>query len=479
MRIGLRILLGYFLIVAVAAILLVRVFVQEVKPGVRQAMEDTLVDTANLLAGQARDDLLAGRINDGRFAASVRELTGRDLGAEIWGFDKRRVSMRVYVTDANGIVVFDSTGEDLGRDYSQWNDVYLTLRGRYGARSTRADPADDQSSVMHVAAPIIDRGGGQERIVGVLTVAKPNLTMAPFIERSQGTIRRWGLLLLGIALAIGLLASWWLSRQLGALRRYADAVTAGERVTPPDAAGEFGDLGRSLAAMREQLEGKQYVEEYVHALTHELKGPLAGIRGSAEMIAAGGETMPEADRARFLAAIRAQGDRMTEMIDKLLALAAVEHRQRIDVPQPVELTALAREAADHMIRKFQSRALSVRIAGPPAVVHGDLFLLRQALVNLLDNAADFAPEGSEVELTIARAGARWEVSVADRGPGVPDYALARAFERFYSLPRPGGGSRSSGLGLCFVAEAAALHGGQATLANREGGGAIATLSLPA
>jgi two-component system sensor histidine kinase CreC len=67
--------------------------------------------------------------------------------------------------------------------------------------------------------------------------------------------------------------------------------------------------------------------------------------------------------------------------------------------------------------------------------------------------------------------------VADRGPGVPEFALERAFERFYSLPRPDGGSRSSGLGLCFVAEVAALHGGRATLANREGGGAIATLTL--
>jgi two-component system sensor histidine kinase CreC len=62
---------------------------------------------------------------------------------------------------------------------------------------------------------------------------------------------------------------------------------------------------------------------------------------------------------------------------------------------------------------------------------------------------------------------------------VPEYALHRAFERFFSMPRPGGGSRSSGLGLCIVAEAAALHGGCATLRNREGGGALATLSLPA
>ena len=102
MKIGLRILLGYFLIVALAALLLGRVFLQEVKPGVRQAMEDTLVDTANLLAEQAKDDLLAGRIADGRFAEHVRALTDRDLGAEIWGFTKRKVSTRIYVTDAAG-----------------------------------------------------------------------------------------------------------------------------------------------------------------------------------------------------------------------------------------------------------------------------------------------------------------------------------------------------------------------------------------
>jgi two-component system sensor histidine kinase CreC len=479
MRIGLRILLGYFVIVAIAAILLGRVFVQEVKPGVRQAMEDTLVDTANLLAAQAKDDLLAGKIDHGRFAASVRGLTDRDLGAEIWGFGKRRLGTRIYVTDVRGIVVFDSSGHDVGADYSRWNDVYLTLRGRYGARSTRADPANDASTVMYVAAPIVDRRGGKERIVGVLTVAKRNQAIAPFIERSQDTILRWGFVLLGTALAIGLLAAWWLSRQLGVLRQYADAVTAGDRVSPPEAAGEFGDLGRALATMRERLEGKQYVEQYVHALTHELKSPLAAVRGSAELIESGAETMPAADRARFVATIRAQGDRMAEMVDKLLALAAVEHRQRIEQPQSVDLRTLVDEAVERLSTKFARRGVSVRVDGTPAVVSGDPFLLRQALVNLLDNAADFAPGGGDVEVAIVREGAHWTVSVADRGPGIPDYARDRAFERFYSLPRPGGGSRSSGLGLCFVAEAVALHGGEATLTNREGGGAVSRLSVPA
>lgn len=482
MNIGLRILLGYFLIVAVAALLLGRVFLQEVKPGVRQAMEDTLVDTANLLAEQAKDDLLAGRMADGRFAQHVRTLTDRDLGAEIWGFNKRKVSTRIYVTDARGIVVFDSSGEDVGKDYSRWNDVYLTLRGQYGARSSRSDPADESSSVMHVAAPIKLREQGRERIVGVLTVAKPNQTIAPFIARSQGVILRWGSVLLGVALVIGLVAAWWLSRQLGALRRYADAVTAGERVSPPDSAGEFGDLGRALETMRAKLEGKQYVEQYVHALTHELKSPLAAIRGSAELLESA-SAMPEADRARFVATIRAQSERMAEMIDKLLALAAVEHRQRIEQPQLLDLRTIADEAAERIAPKFAQKSLRLDLQEDADArglrVSGDAFLLRQSLLNLLENAADFAPAGSTVELRLHRDGDRIAVEVRDSGPGVPDYALDRAFERFYSLPRPEGGSRSSGLGLCFVAEAVELHGGSVVLANREEGGAVASMVLPA
>src|SRR3546814_15450351 len=93
--------------------------------------------------------------------------------------------------------------------------------------------------------------------------------------------------------------------------------------------------------MRERLEGKQYVEQYVHALTHELKSPLSAIRGSAELLES---PLPESDRARFVATIRAQGDRLAQIIDKLLALAAVEYRQRIEQPEPVAVAALVDEA---------------------------------------------------------------------------------------------------------------------------------------
>src|SRR3546814_1607493 len=100
-------------------------------------------------------------------------------------------------------------------------------------------------------------------------------------------------------------------------------------------------------------------------------------------------------------------------------------------------------------------------------------------LNRLDNAIDFAPRGSVVDIAVQREAGRVRIDVADRGPGVPDYAVGRMFERFYSLPRPDGGSRSSGLGLCFVAQVAQLHDGDATLANRDGGGAGASIDLPA
>jgi len=475
MKIGLRIFLGYFLIVAIAGFLLAQVFVAQVKPGVRQAMEDSLVDTSNVLAELATDDLIAGRIDTGDFARRVRAMASRDYGAKIWGFGKRTSQYRIYVTDARGIVVFDSSGRDVGRDYSRWNDVYLTLRGQYGARSTRSDYADPDSTVMHVAAPIRDADG---RIVGVLTVAKPNRAIAPFIERSQRAVWRWGAVLLGVSLMIGLLAAWWLSRQLNALRRYANAVTAGERATLPRTAGEFGELGHALETMRTQLEGRQYVEQYVHTLTHEMKSPLAAIRGSAELLEG---PLDDADRTRFATTIRAQSERLSQMIDKMLALAAVEHRQRLEHPEALSLAEVVRDAASQCDTRLSQAGLRLRLDLAPdlAPVRGDRFLLRQAVVNLIENAVDFSPRGEAIEVRLRADGDRQRVEVGDRGPGIPDYALGRVFERFYSLPRPGNGSRSSGLGLPFVAEVAALHGGEASLENRDGGGALAGLVLPA
>jgi two-component system sensor histidine kinase CreC len=472
-KIGLRIFLGYFLVVGLAGYFVMRVFVDEVKPGVRQAMEDTLVDTANALAEQAAPDLRAGDIAHGRFAEGIAALGRRNVDAAIWKFDKKRVDYRIYVTDARGIVVYDSTGRDLGKDYSRWNDVYLTLRGRYGARSTRSDPDDDGSSVMHVAAPI---RGADGRIIGVLTVAKPNARMQPFIDSSRASILRKGGLLLGLSFLVGLGVTAWLSRSLATLGRYAKAVTSGERAAPPELGrNEIGELGRALATMREKLDGKQYVEQYVQTLAHEMKSPLAAIRAASEILH---DEPPAPERARFLANIDSQAARLSTMIDRVLSLAAVEYRQSLDRREQVDLSALAARVAAGLSARLERHDLALDQAIEPDLsISGNGFLLEQALSNLLDNAVEFSPAGTRLELHLGQEGGRVRLRVSDRGPGVPEFALPRVFERFYSLPRPDG-ARSSGIGLNFVREVAALHGGEAWLRNREGGGAEAGLDLP-
>ena len=471
MKIGLRILLGYLLIVGLAAWFLLAVFVQQVKPGVRLTQEDTLVDSANLLAALVVDDVKSGNVAGSVPLARIAAIRQRAIDAKIGGFSKQAINERIYITDAKGIVIFDSSGLDVGRDYSRWNDVLLTLRGRYGARSTRSHQDDEASTVMHVAAPIIDDG----KIIGVLTIAKPNSTVQPFVERSQKVILQRGALLLALSLLIGGVFAWWLSRSLRKLTDYIADVEAGKK-TPLPALGdnEIGTLGRALESMREKLEGKEYVEELMHTLAHELKSPIAAIQGSAELMQ---EDMPAAQRLHFLNNILDQNARQKQLIDKLLALVRVEKQQQIGAPARIGVRALIDQVCTDCAARLAARRLHLVVDAADCHLDGDALLLRQAFGNLLDNAIDFSPEGGTIALHAQARGGTLAVTISDAGAGIPDYARDRLFERFYSLPRPDG-ARSTGLGLPFVREAVALHRGTVAVANGAHGGAVAVVELP-
>ncbi len=109
---------------------------------------------------------------------------------------------------------------------------------------------------------------------------------------------------------------------------------------------------------------------------------------------------------------------------------------------------------------------------------GDAFLLQRALTNLLANALDFSPSESIITTRVETQDKQCLISIRDHGQGIPEYALDRIFEKFYSLRRPDSGQKSTGLGLPFVREIAHLHGGEIVLANNPEGGAVASLSLP-
>ena len=473
MRLGIRIFLVYFLFVGLTAYFVLNTVREQVRPAVRQSTEETLVDTANLLAEILRDQVKAGTLGQSELPELLKAYGQRRPNADIWGLPKTEVNHRIYVTDAKGIVLLDSTGEAVGQDYSRWNDVYLTLRGQYGARSTRSDPNDPDSSVMHVAAPIRDG----ETLIGVVTVAKPNLSLKPYIDRSEKRLITLGIGLIVLGLLVGAALSWWLARSLRRLTRYAQAVSEGERVALPHyRGGELAMLAGAVERMRTQLEGKDYVERYVHTLTHELKSPLAAIRGASELLQG---PMSEEQRQRFAGNIESESARMQQLIERVLGLAQVEQRQGLEDQQQVAIAAMVDELLMARGARIESAGLQVRQRIPAvARLYCEPFLIRQAIGNLLENALDFTPPGGLLVFELEQDAERVALSLYNQGEAIPDYALPRLSERFYSLPRPATGRKSTGLGLNFVEEALHLHGGSLEIANVEDGVRV-RLWLPA
>jgi two-component system, OmpR family, sensor histidine kinase CreC len=406
---------------------------------------------------------------------------GRPIDAKIWGLSKQSLDFRIYVTDDKGTVLFDSDNVAQGQDFSRWRDVALTLRGEYGARATREVVGDDKTSVMYVAAPVLH----EEKIIGVLTVAKPIRTVQDFIDRAERKVLFNGLLLLALSAAVGVMVTLWTVWNIRKLRRYAQQVgepVAAGLVEMPNVPGELGDLARAMQAMRVRLEGREVIESHVRALTHELKSPVAAIRASGELL---GSELPATDRERFSKQVIAQCERLQRLVERMLELSKLEQQAvaggRLQQLHLHSLSDLVAQAITQTTPLFTIKSIALRAhsitANNTFSSKFDPELMQLALSNLLDNALDFSPTGSSVEVQLVEEAGQHVIRVQDQGPGVPDYALPRLGERFFTTPRPGGQSSGSGLGLAIVRQIMALHGGELRLRNTAEG-FCAELVLP-
>lgn len=466
MSLSARIFLVYILFVSASGYFLFSTVMEEIKPGIRQSTEETLVDTANLLAEFLKQPMLENKVNNDFYAEIFRAYGNRLPKAKIWGVHKSSVNHRIYVTDKKGIVLLDSKNIAVGMDYSKWNDVYLTLQGQYGARSSPEVSGDDSSTIMYVAAPI--RNG--DEIIGVVSVSKPNRSMEPYINRTQFRLSIFGGLLIVAGLLLGAVFSWWLSRELQKLRNYALSVSKGERAEIQQskiASGELRQLATALESMRAELEGKNYIENYVQTLTHELKSPLAGIRAAAEVLQS---PMTEEQRKSFLNNIDIESQRLQQLIDRLLNLAKIEHQQSLHQPVSVNMTSLISEVIKRYELRMQQKNIQLDIVFDQNLeVIGEIFLLEQAISNLLDNALDFTPNKGTIKIQLSRVGEQIIFSLFNQGAPIPDFAITKLTDRFFSLPRPETGKKSTGLGLNFVQEIMKLHKGRLEINNVRGG----------
>ena len=299
--------------------------------------------------------------------------------------------------------------------------------------------------------------------------------MASVILAGEARVRTTGLSLVGVALLIAVFFVWWLNHDVSKLSKYALQVSEGQKIgLPKMSSPEFNALAEALEQMRVRLEGKAYVEKYVHTLTHELKSPLAAIKGATEILM---DNPPEPVQQRFLSNIAQQQERMHLLIERLLKQVQIEHVHQIDY-QPVELGTLVRKVVAEKQAQFLRADISLILENrlDSAIVPADELMIEQALSNLLDNALDFSQSPSQVFVRILETERYFRIEVEDHGTGIPEYALDRIFERFYSLPRSGKG-KSTGLGLSFVQEVGLLHQGNIELKNISPQGVLAVLSL--
>ena len=337
-------------------------------------------------------------------------------------------------------------------------------------------------------------GHGHYRVVtqelgdgGVRIVAAP----LGSVDATSSDVFRMVLLTAASVLLAGAATSWWIIRRslrpIDRMIGTAAAIAAGDlsqRVDHPDGRGELGKLAVALDAMLAQLEtafaareeSAKRLRRFVADASHELRTPVAAIRGYAELYRHGGLDDDEAlDRA--MRRIEGESSRIGVLVEDLLLLARLDQHQPL-ARAPVDVSALAADAVADLQAVDPDRPI-VLDAPESAVVVGDDARLRQVFANLLANARTHTPPGTAVRVDVVEDDEEVRVAVSDSGPGVAPAERARVFERFFRAdPSRSRGSGGTGLGLSIVASVVAAHGGRVEVGEVDGGGARFTVHLP-
>jgi two-component system phosphate regulon sensor histidine kinase PhoR len=224
----------------------------------------------------------------------------------------------------------------------------------------------------------------------------------------------------------------------------------------------------------------QVRRDFVANVSHELRTPLTAIRGYVEALL-DGPASPEQTR-EFLAIIDRQSRRMERLVRDLLRLARLDAGQEALSLADCRLADVVSGVVSDLDAALRERQQSVRVSIAPeaGVVRADAAKLADALRNLVENASHYSPARGTIDISARPGDGGVRILVADRGPGIPEADLNRVFERFYRVDRsrtqdPGG----TGLGLSIVRHLVQLQSGRVTAANREGGGAVFEIVLPA
>ena len=398
-----------------------------------------------------------------------------EIKARLFGFTRAEVDTRLLVYDPNGRVIFDTKGVATNQDFSQSSDVRQALKGHYGSRWELDKP--HQRVNIYSTLPVFVEG----KVIGAVSVSKSTNRIRNFISRSLEGFVIPGVIALLLAAAMAYVLSAYITRIIWDLASRAERVAAGESNVRLETwtRSELGTLARAIERMREKLEGKAYVEEMATNLSHELKTPLAAIRGSAELLEGPASNDPAA-RTKFLRNIQSEVERLDRIVSELLKLSRIEAQPAPGDIAVIDAGGVAREIAE----SYRSRAADVGLAFDHEIADGPLRVriselqLKQLLTNLLDNAFQFTAAGQRVQLFAARRENAVEFQVRDEGQGIEPELLPKIFDRFFTTENPRTGNRGTGLGLAIAQSIASANGGRISVDSAPGNGSTFTVIFP-
>jgi two-component system, OmpR family, sensor histidine kinase ChvG len=462
---------------------LARVYERQLLHGLERDMVNQAVVVGSMLESNlARDEEAFGGVTEQLLSRAAQRTRTRirlivpELGVVA---DSHRNGPPEGKEDATPLLARDRTfgASDVASPWSvevevpvpERREVVTALRGSR-ATATRYSRRP-QAVFLFLAEPV--RHAGQ--VVAAVYVTRSTQPVLVEMHRVRTGLIWIFALTLVLTAAVTVTLSLTISRPLERLARAARRITAGEAgvAVPLVGGGEIGELAREFDRMTRRLEERQrYISQFAADVAHEFKSPLTSIRGAAELLEEGADDEPEA-RRRFLDNIKLDAGRLNRLVSRLLELSRIDATEQplqvVDLREVVARAAARSEGPTTPIVVRYEADVSLLLARPSD--------LETALLNLLDNAQRFSPEGEpvRVEVTGPAADDCLVIRVTDRGPGIAPEHAARVFERFFTTDSERDGT---GLGLAIVHSVALAHRGSVTSRNEPGGGACFELRLP-
>ncbi len=430
-----------------------------------------MVPLGRTFASRERDRLLRDIEHDATVVASLAEdaleqNVRPDISSTLSAY-AADPGGRIVVVDIDGLSVADSDKDTpLGTSFRNRPEINKAIQGRRaeGRRHSRTLNGD----LYFVATPVASGGV----VHGAVRITYPSSTLDNRVRSVWLGLAALGGVVAAVVTLVGLVLAGLVTRPVDRLKQAAKEIADGDlsaRAPTDSGAPELRELAlvfnETAARQQELLEAQR---EFVGDASHQLRTPLAAIRLQLENI----EAVVPIEVQPAIAAVRSETARLSRISEGLLALT------KADKPPEIRATDLAAVLAerDAMWTPIAENAgVRLVVSSQPLWVDATPGALEQILDNLIDNALDVAPVGSDVEVTARTVDDRVELHVTDHGPGLSADQRQRAFDRFWRGPsaEPGG----SGLGLAVVASLAAQSGGRAELRAGEGGGLDAVVVL--